>query len=108
MSLKEYYTKTINTIEQGKIVEEATSLVFNNTDKEEVKKVIDTLVSSLIGGYNAYRGLDEYLNTRAHLKKWWELGQSITFENGNAGWSQCVEEMLDQMASLINDNTEDE
>lgn len=101
MSLKEFYTESINTREQDQIIEEATKLVFGNPDREDVKKTIDILVGSLLGGFNAYKSVDEYLDNNFRIKKWWELGRNNTFENGNAGWAMCVKEMLDIMAEKI-------
>lgn len=102
--MRDYYIKSVDTVEQKKLIDEVTDLVFENSDKESVRKTIDHLVGLFIGGYNAYRGVDEFLDFSKELESWWEQGREEVFSNGNAGWPMCVNATLSMMAERLNDS----
>jgi hypothetical protein len=101
--MREYYVTSIDVKEQKKLIDEVTDFVFENGDKDAVRKTIDHLVGLLIGGFNAYKSVDEYLDSSKDLKTWWEKGREEVFSSNNAGWSMCVIETLRIMAEELND-----
>jgi len=85
----------VNRTEKIKIIEEATELIYGNPNRDEVKVVVSALINVFIGGYNAYKNVDEFLS-RQMPKEWGQAMVSV-FGDGSNGWSACVKQLLDDL-----------
>jgi len=96
--MKSYYADTIDTAEQREIINEAVESIRKSED--DTRKIIETLVGSLIGGFNAYKSVDKYLKN-SEMKELWKKASQRVFRGGNFGWAMCVKELLEIMYEEI-------
>lgn len=85
----------VNCAEEEKMINDATNLIYRNSNKEEVEAVVRTLITRFIGGYNAYKDIDEFLECR--MKDEWEQACQEVAERNNYGWDMSVKQLLENL-----------
>jgi hypothetical protein len=93
--MKNYYADSVDTKEEENLINEATDLIYETSDKEYIRSIVRKLVEYFIGGHNSYIDVDDYLNI-SMKERWNESSQKI-LDHNNFGWSMCVKQLLEDM-----------
>jgi hypothetical protein len=99
--MKKYFDGDyINSVVEQELVVDLVELVKKSSDTGELyKEIMYNFIGPLVSGYNAYKGVDVFLNKQ--MKKRWEKSSQKVIDHGNYGWDTCVTQLLQDMSDEL-------